>query len=105
MEDESINEFKIEDKSSSVQNPNKNDPRRLFLVHKEMNWNPDTPYEQIPNRLEHEGPVPLLFPDHFYEVQGGVVVIYWEDNRSIGCTCTIKDVDEVDMSFKYQIFS
>ena len=63
-----------------------------------------TPYEQIPNRLEHEGPVPLLFPDHFYEVEGGVVVIYWEDNRSVGCTCTIKDVDEVDMSFKYQVF-
>ena len=66
------------DASASIKNPNKDDPRRLFQVRsRPFHWNPETLYNDLPNRLALAGPTELLFPDHFYEVEGGIVLIYF----------------------------
>ena len=76
---EDIGEDSSADEKNNVactKNPNVNDDRRLFQVKKRsFSWNPSIPYDSQPNRLEEDGPVPLIFPDHFLEVQGGVVII------------------------------
>ena len=52
-------------------NPNSNDNRRLFQRRMaEFSWNTELPYDKQPNMLSQYGPVPLEFPDHFYEVEG-----------------------------------
>ena len=83
------------DNSASVQNPNKDDPRRLFQVYEpEFMWDPSTPYDQLPTRLEENGPTPLIYPDHFYEVLGGIVIIYWEKDRSTPIICSVTKIYE-----------
>ena len=65
------------DNSASIKNPNKNDPRRLFQIYQpHFFWDPNIDYDDQPNRLNESGPMPLLFPDHFLEVQGGISAIY-----------------------------
>ena len=94
------------DNSASIKNPNKDDSRRLFQVHKmDLVWDPTKPYDQLPDRLEQDGPVPLDFPAHFYDVEGGISVIYWDEDRSTGCLCSILGVNEVDRTFKFQALS
>ena len=55
--------------------------------------------------MESEGPKALDFPGNFYDVQGGISVIYWEEDRSKGCLCSIIDVDEMDKTFTFVVFS
>ena len=94
------------DYSASTKNPNKDDPRRLFQV-----YNPvivqdsDIPYAQQEDRLASHGPVPLQFPDNFYDVQGGISVIYWESDRSTACLCTIDKIFEERQTFTFQCFN
>ena len=93
------------DNSASVQNPNKDDDRRLFQVYNsKFMQDPDIEYRDLPNRLQEHGPIPLLFPDHFWEVLGGVVVIYWEKDRSTPCICSIVNVVEEKEDFEFQLF-
>ena len=66
---------------------------------------PGIQYDSQPDLLERYGPTALIFPDHFYEVQGGVVVIYFQKNRSVGCTCTIIDVDEKHEEFSFRPYA
>ena len=57
-------------------NPNKDDDRRLFQeCRTTFSWDSKLPYSQQPNPIDQ--PTPLLFPDHFLQVEGSVVVIYW----------------------------
>ena len=96
----------IFDNSASIQNPNKDDSRRLFQVYKpDFTWDPSMPYDELPIRLEQEGPVPLDFPGYFYDVEAGISVIYWEEDRSRGCLCTILGTNELDETFTYQALS
>ena len=93
------------DPSASIENPNKNDPRRLFQVRsRPFHWNPETLYKDLPNRLALEGPTELMFPEHFYEVEGGIVLIYFEKERSTPCIGSITSVDEEKYVFTYQVF-
>ena len=93
------------DPAAATINPNYNDNRRLFQKRlSEFSWNPEIPYEKQPNVLAQHGPQPLQFPDHFYEVEGGVVIIYWEAERSVGCIGTIIGVDEVNKTFRYRVY-
>ena len=62
-------------------------------------WDVSLPYETQTNRLREEGPSELLFPDHFYQCEGGVVIIYWEKDRDCACIGTIVSVQEVEMIF------
>ena len=95
LEDLDIDESHPLDKSAPIVNPNKDDNRRLFQVRNvDFSWDPSFSYELQPNRIGREGPTPLLFPDHFYEVMGGVVIIYFEKSRSTACICSIRDVVE-----------
>ena len=65
------------DPSAWILNPNKNDDRRLFQIFKpDFSWDPSISYQDQPNRLEADGPTSLIYPDHFYEVEGGVSLIY-----------------------------
>ena len=74
-------------------NPNKDDDRRLFQeCRTTFSWDSKLPYSQQPNPIDQ--PTPLLFPDHFLQVEGWVVVIYWEKERSVPCTCSHLSVDE-----------
>lgn len=92
--------------AASIENPNKDDNRRLFQVYKiQFDWDTSIPYSLQPNRLEQEGPIPLKFPDHFLEVEGGVSLIYWQEDKSNGCLATIKDVDEKEETFTFQVHS
>ena len=96
----------VHENAASVLNPNKNDPRRLFQEFKpEFTWDPDVPYSEQPNRLEQGGPRPLDFPGHFLEVEGGISLIYWMDDKSCGCLCTVSGVDEENRTFNFQAFS
>ena len=84
-------------------NPNVNDSRRLFqerILHFE--WDEKIPYIEQPNLLEHHGPVPLKYPDHFYQVEGGVVLIYFETDRNIACIAEIKNVCEEENTFTFR---
>ena len=93
------------DPAEATINPNYNDNRRLFQRRMaEFSWNTELPYDKQPNMLSQYGPVPLEFPDHFYEVEGGVVLIYWEADRSVGCIGTIVGVDEVKETFRYRVY-
>ena len=102
---EGDSDVEVIDTSASVKNPNTDDPRRLFQVRsRSFHWDPETLYKDLPNRLESEGPTELLFPDHFYEVQGGIVLLYFEKDRSVPCIGCIKCVDEVKCVFTYLVF-
>ena len=93
------------DSADATINPNYNDNRRLFQRRlADFSWNPDLPYDKQLNMLSQHGPVALEFPDHFYEVEGGVVLIYWESDRSVGCIGTIIEVDEIKETFKYRVY-
>ena len=93
------------DPAASTINPNYKDDRRLFQRRRtNFTWNPDIPYEEQPNMLEKYGPVPLDFPGHFYEVEGGIVIVYYEAERSVGCIGTIIYVDEVKNSFTFRVY-
>ena len=107
MEKDEENDYTgIYDNSASIQNLNKDDSRRLFQVYKrDLMWDPSKSYDELPNRLEQEGPIPLDFPGHYYEVEGGISVIYWEEDRSRGCFYTIQEINEVDETFTYQVLS
>ena len=96
----------VHENAASIVNPNKDDTRRLFQVYKpEFSWNPAIPYSEQPNRLEEGGPKPLQFPDHFFEVEGGISLIYGMDDKSCGCLCSITSVDEVKSTFSFQAYS
>ena len=93
------------DKSESILNPNKDDNRRLFQVKNvDFSWDPSIPYEQQTNRIEREAPTPLLFPDHLYQVIGGVVIIYFEKDRSTACICSIRNVVEEKEDFICRVY-
>ena len=93
------------DNSASIKNPNRDDPRRLFQVYDpEFKWDSSIPYVDLPIPLEERGPTDLIFPDHFYEVMGAVVIIYWEKEPSAPIMASILRVDEVKKSFSFQIF-
>ena len=99
--DDTVNEA-----DASIKNTNKDDTRRLFQIYRmQFEWDSNIPYSEQPNRLEQEGPIPLLFPDHFLGVQGGISLIYWEEDKSNPCLATIKDVEEKDETFTFHIFS
>ena len=105
LENFDIDDEENEEKAVSTMNPNEKDDRRLFQVHTaDLSWNPQIPYDQQPNRLEQNGPIPLLFPDHFLEMEGGVVVIYWQKERSIASICCIISVDESNSTFTYRAY-
>ena len=58
------------DSAASIINPNYSDDRKLFHRRRtDFSWDPVLPYDQQPNMLQKYGPVPLEFPDHFYEVE------------------------------------
>ena len=57
------------------------------------------------DRLQTDGPVLLQFPDHFFEVIGGVCIIYWEKSRSTASICCITNVDETAGTFSFQTYS
>ena len=91
------------DCSADPQNPNLNDNRRLFQERViSFTWDNKIPYAEQPNRLELYGPKPLTFPDHFLQVEGGIVIIYFDKNRSTGCICEIKKVAEERATFIFQ---
>ena len=91
--------------AASVQNPNKDDNRRLFQERKaQFFWDSNVPYEEQPKRLELDGPVPLDWPGHWYQCEGGIVVIYFEKERSTAVTCCLKSVNEVKRTFLFQVF-
>ena len=93
------------DNSASVSNPNKDDDRRLFQIRNvDFSWDPTIPYEQQPNRIDRDGPTALLFPDHFYEVMGGVVIIYFQKSRSTACICSIRQVEEETGTFIFRVY-
>ena len=108
LESKEVDEFSYDgsvEKAASTLNPNKDDNRRLFQVRStNLTWDSSIPYEEQPNRLQENGPIPLIFPDHFLEVQGGIVVIYWEKDRSLGCIASISAVDEIRSTFTYRVF-
>ena len=54
--------------------------------------------------LSQNGPLPLLYPDNFYQVEGGVILIYWEAERSVGCIGTIIEVDEIKETFQNRVY-
>ena len=93
------------DSAASTVNPNYRDDRKLFQRRRtDFSWDHDMPYDQQPNMLQEYGPVPLEFPGHFYEVEGGIVIIYWEAERSIGCIGSIVYVDEVKSTFTFRVY-
>ena len=101
----------VGEKCDQVKNPNLNDNRRFFQVKpKDMTWQTKDedgvriPYESQPRLLDIHKPVPLLYPDHFYEVEGGVSLIYFEKDRSTACICSVINVDEDKLSFTYRVF-
>ena len=93
------------DSAASIINPNYSDDRKLFHRRRtDFSWDPVLPYDQQPNMLQKYGPVPLEFPGHFYEVEGGIVIIYWEAERSVGCIGSIVYVDEVKSTFTFRVY-
>ena len=62
-----------------TKNPNREDNRRLYQIRNIylfFFWDPSIKYENQPNRLAEYGPTELVFPDHFLEVTGAIVLIY-----------------------------
>ena len=99
------------EKCDQAQNPNLHDNRRLFQVKpKDLTWKTENgngdriPYESQPRLLDIHKPVPLLYPDHFYEVEGGISLVYFERDRSTACICSIISVHEAKLSFMYRVF-
>ena len=91
------------DRSTDPKNPNVNDARRLFqerILHFE--WENNISYDNQPNLLELHGPKPLEFPDHFYQVEGGVVLIYFEKDRNTACIGEIKKVFKENKTFTFR---
>ena len=84
-----------EDSAAAVNNPNANDNRRLYQK-RVINfvWDPSKESPSQSNRLEDEGPVSLQFPEHFYECEGSVVLLYFEKDRSTACIGSILNVNE-----------
>ena len=97
--------------SAQVKNPNKDDDRRLFQVKPTIgDWNPKdqnnvkVTMEDLPQLLEIWKPVPLEWPDHFYQVEGGICLIYFEKDRSTACICSVISVQEVERKFLFRVF-
>ena len=60
---------------ASTLNPNKDDDRRLFQERRAVfSWDTDLAYADQPNPIPK--PTELQFPDHYYKVMGGIVVIH-----------------------------
>ena len=92
-----------EDSAAAINNPNANDNRRLYqkrVIH--FMWDPSTENPSQPNRLEDEGPVSLQFPEHFYECEGSVILLYFEKDRSTACIGSILNVNEEAGSFLFR---
>ena len=47
----------------------------------QFEWDSNIPNSEQPNRLEQEGPIPLLYPDYFSEIRGWISQIFWEENK------------------------
>ena len=91
--------------AASTLNPNKDDERRLFQVRNvKFTQDPTKPYDEQPKRLITEGPTPLLQPDHWYDCEGGIVVIHWQKDRSTATTCCIKSISEDDETFVVRVY-
>ena len=87
-----------------MKNPNRNDPRRFSQVYKpDFMWDPSIPYDQLPKLLDQNGPRALIFPDHFYEDMGGVVIIHWKKNPTTLVICSVVLVQE-EKTFTFQLF-
>ena len=96
----------ILDPSVNIENPNKNRNKKYFQEMRIMrDWDCALDYANQPNRLEDRGPVELDHPGHFYEVEGGIVVIGFEKDRSTSCLCSIIEVLPDTRSFKFQVFN
>ena len=96
----------VDEVAVAVKNPNRGDSRRLFQKRiADFNWDCSIPYKDQPKRLDDHGPEELLFPDHFYQAEGGIVVIYWENDRSTGCLCSIINVNEEAETFTFRVFN
>lgn len=55
--------------------------------------------------MREEGPQILTYPDHFFDVEGGISLIYWEEDRSSPCLASILEVEEKDETFTFRVFS
>ena len=94
------------DASANVINPNKDQNKRYFQERIILgDWDFSIPYSQQPNRLKESGPVKLDFPGHFYQVQGGISVIFFEKDRSSSCLCSIIDLDPENETFRFMAFN
>ena len=92
-----------EDSAAAINNPNANDNRRLYQRRVgNFAWDPSKEISSQPNRLVDEGPVKLEFPEHFYECEGSVVLLYLEKDRSTACIGSILKVNEEAGSFLYR---
>ena len=94
------------DPAASIINPNVNDDRRLFQEHRVYgkDWDCNIPLDQQPNLLELYGPEPLKWPDHWYQVEGGISLIYWEKDRQTPSISSIMFVNEEKGSFVCRVF-
>ena len=68
-------------------------------------WDCSLGYSEQPIQLEERGPIELDYPGHFYQVEGGIVVICFEKDRSTSCLCSIIEVMPDTRSFKFQVFN
>ena len=92
-----------EDSAAAINNPNANDNRRLYQKRViNFAWDPSKENSSQPNRLVEEGPVNLEFPEHFYECEGSVVLLYLEKDRSTACIGSILNVNEEAGSFLFR---
>ena len=92
-----------EDSAAASINPNADDNRRLYQKRViNFAWDPTKEISSQPNRLMDEGPVNLQFPEHFYECEGSVVLLYFEKDRSTACIGSILKVNEEADSFIFR---
>ena len=90
---------------ASTLNPNKDDNRRLFQVRNtRFFWDPDPTVHHEEQRNPISLPTKFPFPDDFYQAEGGIVVIYWEKDRSVASTCSIKFVNEQKGTFIFRTY-
>ena len=94
------------DPTASIINANINDDRRLFQENRlhVLDWDCNIPLEQQPNLSDLYGPKPLKKPDHWYQAEGGISLIYWEENRKVVSICSIVFVNEEDSSFVFRVY-
>ena len=101
-----VEDNKNVDSSDVIADPNMNQNTRYFqkrIILKD--WDYRIPLNDQPRRLNESGPVELDFPGHFFEVEGGVCVISFEKDRSTKCLCTITQINEIERTFRFQVFN